>query len=240
MASAACFALRLHASAAPPRVGLTQALGGRKAFCCCVVRNCGSSASACSALRTVSRRVATSVKSLGALTHRKRHVHRLRKHRSLSSSSRLCMLPLLTGPAESSRGALRHLGFGLSASALRFYLGRLPSRLTSRSSRRRVMASLKLLGMRAILAPIRRVRRGLTPALGGRKAFCKCVTHRLDSLASVRSARRTDCRCVASSSKSAGRALFFTCAFRLLASETMFVCCSFFCAGPAPSETAGG
>ncbi|NOT90061.1 MAG: hypothetical protein HOP03_18065 [Lysobacter sp.] len=28
------------------------------------------------------------------------------------------------------------------------------------------MASLKLLGMRAILAPIRRVRRGLTPALG--------------------------------------------------------------------------
>ena len=27
MASAACFALRLHASAAPPQVGLTQALG---------------------------------------------------------------------------------------------------------------------------------------------------------------------------------------------------------------------
>jgi hypothetical protein len=32
VASAACFTLRLHASAAPPRVGLTQALGGRKAF----------------------------------------------------------------------------------------------------------------------------------------------------------------------------------------------------------------
>ena len=32
VASAMCFALRLHMSAAPPRVGLTQALGGRKAF----------------------------------------------------------------------------------------------------------------------------------------------------------------------------------------------------------------
>jgi hypothetical protein len=32
----------------------------------------------------------------------------------------------------------------------------------------------------------------------------------------------------------------FTCAFRLLASKTMFVCCSFCSAGPAPSETAGG
>jgi hypothetical protein len=30
VASAACFALRLHASAAPPRVGLTQALGPTK------------------------------------------------------------------------------------------------------------------------------------------------------------------------------------------------------------------
>ena len=27
-----CFALRLHTSAAPPQGGLTQALGGRKAF----------------------------------------------------------------------------------------------------------------------------------------------------------------------------------------------------------------
>ena len=32
--SAMCFALRLHTSAAPPRGGLTQALGGRKAFIC--------------------------------------------------------------------------------------------------------------------------------------------------------------------------------------------------------------
>ena len=34
VASAMCFTLRLHMSAAPPRVGLTQALGGRKAFDC--------------------------------------------------------------------------------------------------------------------------------------------------------------------------------------------------------------
>ena len=32
VASAACFTLRLHAAAAPPRVGLTQALGGRRTF----------------------------------------------------------------------------------------------------------------------------------------------------------------------------------------------------------------
>ena len=100
-----------------------------------------------------------------------RCVHRLRKLRFLTSSFRLCMLSLLTGPAESSRGALRHPGFGLSANAPEFHPRRLPPRLTSRSSRRRVVASLKLLGLRAILAPTRRVRRGLTPALGGEKRF---------------------------------------------------------------------
>ena len=75
------------------------------------------------------------------------------------------MRSLRRRPAESSPGALRPPGFGLSASTPRFHPPRLPSRLTSRSSRRRVVASLKLPGMRAILAPIRRVRRGLTPAL---------------------------------------------------------------------------
>jgi hypothetical protein len=47
-----CYALRLHMSAAPPRVGLTQALGGRKAVCSFVVRGGGSSASVGVALRT--------------------------------------------------------------------------------------------------------------------------------------------------------------------------------------------
>ena len=78
------------------------------------------------------------------------------------------MRSLRRRPAESSRGALRLPGFGRSASALRFYPRRLPSRLKSRSSRRRVVASLKLTGLQAILAPNRRVRRGLTQALGRR------------------------------------------------------------------------
>ena len=108
--------------------------------------------------------------------------------------------------AESSLGALGLLGFGLSASMPKLHPRRLPSRLTSRSSRRRVVASLKLVGMRAILAPTRRVRRGLTPALGGRRAFCKCAAHRLCSQASVSAAFRVDCRRVATSSKFAGRA----------------------------------
>jgi hypothetical protein len=76
------------------------------------------------------------------------------------------MRSLREHPAEISRGALRLPGFGLSASTPGFHPPRLPSRLTSRSSRRRVVVSLKLPGMRAILATIRRVRRGLTPALG--------------------------------------------------------------------------
>jgi hypothetical protein len=68
------------------------------------------------------------------------------------------------------------LGFGVRRHPISLWHGqssapRRLGRLTSRSSRRRVVASLKLVGMRAILAPIRRVRRGLTPALGGRKAF---------------------------------------------------------------------
>ena len=64
MASAVCFALRLHASAAPPRGGLTQALGGRKAFCNCVARNRDSLASVGTALRSVSDGVVSSVKSV--------------------------------------------------------------------------------------------------------------------------------------------------------------------------------
>ena len=88
-------------------------------------------------------------------------------------ASGLHMLSLLTGQAESSPGALRHRGFGLSASTQGFHSHRLPSRLTSRSSRRCVVASLKLTGMRAILATIRRVRRGLTPALGPKERFLR-------------------------------------------------------------------
>ena len=81
---------------------------------------------------------------------------------------------------------------------------------------------------------------GLTQALGGRKALCKCAVHRLDSPASVGGARRTGYRRVSASFKSAGRANNFTCELRLPASEVAFGFCSFSGAGPAPSETAGG
>ena len=124
-------------------------------------------------------------------------------------------------PVESSWGALRHRGFGFSASMAGLHPRRLPSRLTSRSSRRRVVASLKLPGMRAILAPIRRVRRGLTPALGGRKAFCNCVARKPDSLASVTAALWPGCRHVASSVKSVWRAHTLHTS-RYSASETVF------------------
>ena len=70
-----------------------------------------------------------------------------------------------------------------SASSSKLYPHRHPARLTSHSSRRRISASLKLLGMRAILAPIRRVRRGLIPALGVEKrsviVFLATAVHRL-------------------------------------------------------------
>ena len=64
VASATCYALRLHVSAAPPRVGLTQALGGRKAFCSCVARKPDFLASVTAALRSGCRHVASSVKSV--------------------------------------------------------------------------------------------------------------------------------------------------------------------------------
>ena len=54
----------LHAVAAPLRVGLTQALGGRKAFCNFVARKPDLLASVGIALRTGSRLVASSVKSV--------------------------------------------------------------------------------------------------------------------------------------------------------------------------------
>jgi hypothetical protein len=64
VASAMCFTLRLHMSAAPPRGGLTQALGGRRAFCSCVARKSDFLASVSAVLRSACRHVASSVKSV--------------------------------------------------------------------------------------------------------------------------------------------------------------------------------
>jgi hypothetical protein len=62
---------------------------------------------------------------------------------------------------------------------------------------------------------------GLTPALGGRKAFCNCIAHKPDFLASVSTALRSGCRHVASSVNSVWRA-HTSQALRLPASEAVF------------------
>ena len=65
----------------------------------------------------------------------------------------------------------------LSASAPRFHPPRLPSRLTNRSSRPRIVASTACYTLRlhAVAAPLWV---GLTLALGGRKAFdCNAFQH---------------------------------------------------------------
>ena len=125
VASAACFTLRLHASAAPPRVGLTQALGGRKALCSFAVRNCDSSASVGVALRTSSRLVAPSVEffwrahtshalrsqaseALIRVIRFPRLIRSLRLHPAESSRVRARAFPLRFSAGASGLGAHRH------------------------------------------------------------------------------------------------------------------------------------
>ena len=122
------------------------------------------------ALRTPSRRVAAPV----VFAWRAQVPHALRPSASgtmvgLRPASSPQTRSLRWRPADSSPGALMFPGFGLSSRSQWLHPRRLPSRLTRRSSRRRISASLKLAGMRTILAPNCRVRRGLTQALGGEK-----------------------------------------------------------------------
>ncbi len=119
------------------------------------------------------------------------------------------------------QGAPGFPGFGLSAKAPVLRSSRVPTRLTIRSSRRRISASLKLAAERAILVLHCCGRRGLTQALGGRKAFCRCVARKSDFLASVSAALRSGSRHVASSVKYVWRA-HTSHALRLQASETAF------------------
>jgi hypothetical protein len=79
VASAACFTLRLHASAAPPRVGLTQALGGRKAFDCFACQCSFSRLRLALLFGQVADALLLRPSPSGALTHRMRCVGRLRK-----------------------------------------------------------------------------------------------------------------------------------------------------------------
>ena len=150
------FALRLHVSAAPPRVGLTQALGGRKAFCNCAARMHDTPSSVSATFRKNCRHVASSSKSA-----RRAHTsHALRSPASeakcaLRSVRQRLMRSLRLPPTESSRGALKRPGFGLSVSALGFRPHRLPSRLTIRSSRPRIVASATCLRYASTCPPPR-------------------------------------------------------------------------------------
>ena len=135
------FALRLHASAAPPRGGLTQALGGKKYLVVVL-----------SALQLIGfgQHCSSDGSSVRCFFG---HVRCVRSHLACVTlaSFGICaffrsvfplqILSFLTGLAESLRGALMHAGFGLSASLPRLHPRRLPSRLTSRSSRPRIVAS---------------------------------------------------------------------------------------------------
>jgi hypothetical protein len=106
------FALRLHVSAAPPRGGLTQALGGKK-----------HSAVALSALQLIgfgqhlSSGCSSPRRFFGQVPLARSHIACI----ALAGfGSYVCfrlvlplqILSLLTVPADSSLGVLRHLGFG--------------------------------------------------------------------------------------------------------------------------------
>ena len=105
-----------------------------------------------------------------------------------------------------------------------------PSRLTSRSSRPRVVASATCFALRLHVSAAP-PQGGLTPALGGRKAFFNCVARRPDFLASVGTDLRSDCRHVASSAKSTWRA-HTSHALRWPASEAVIVICGFAASDP--------
>ena len=113
----------------------------------------------------------------GALTHRMRYLGRLRKRCLACSAFPPLTRPLRLHAAEISR--VRVLAFPLrfSASSPRHHPHRLPSRLTSRSSRPHIVASTACYALRlhAVAAPLWV---GLTPALGGRKALdCFAFQH---------------------------------------------------------------
>ena len=170
MASAACFALRLHASAAPPRVGLTQALGGRKAFDCCAFKCSPSRLRVAPLFGQVVGTLLLRSSSHGALTQRMRCVDRLRKRCLVSVSVPLLTLSFLTGPAESSRCASGLSRFGFRQVCQGVTCIGIHRRLTIRSSRPHVVASATCFTLRLhVSAAPPRV--GLTQALGGRKTF---------------------------------------------------------------------
>ena len=115
-----CFTLRSHMSAAPPQGGLTQALGGRKAFGGIVLQQGDFTGFGQHCSSDKFSALSASVTSLGALEHRTRYVGRLRKRCLVSFSAPLLMLSFLTGPGESSQVRVRTFPLLFSATVPRF------------------------------------------------------------------------------------------------------------------------
>ena len=170
MASAVCFTLRLHTSAAPPRGGLTQALGGEKHLVVVLL------AVAVNRLRSA----LLFGYVLGAFPLR---LHRFARsyfacvtfagfgcNRSLSFH--VAAPEPVTSDRSSGKVARRahECGLRFSASSPGLHPRWLPSRLTIRSSRPRVVASATCFALRLHVSTAP-PQGGLTPALGGRKHF---------------------------------------------------------------------
>ena len=115
VASAMCFTLRSHMSAAPPQGGLTQALGGRNAFVCLAFQCSLSQLRLTLLFGTLPAALLLQSSPSGALTHCVRCVDRLRERFLVAVSEPLLTLSLLTGSAESFR--VRALAFPLRLSA---------------------------------------------------------------------------------------------------------------------------
>ena len=116
-----CFTLRLHMSAAPTQGGLTQALGGRKAFGGFTVQRCEffGFGQHCSSDKFSA--LSASVTSLDAPTHRIRCVGRLRKLCFAWSTFPRLIRPLRKRPAESSRVRARAFPLLFSATVPRLH-----------------------------------------------------------------------------------------------------------------------
>ena len=155
--------------ASTTQVGLIQALGGRKAVCSCVGCNCDSSASAGIALRTGSRHVCSSVKSVWR-AHTS-HALRLPAPVAMIGLRSVCTLQILSlrlRPAQSSQGALRRLGFGFRQVRQDSICIGFHRHLTIRSSRPHVVASAMCFALRLHMSATP-PRGGLTQALGGKE-----------------------------------------------------------------------
>jgi hypothetical protein len=151
-----CYALRLHMSAAPPRAGLTQPLGGRKAFGGFAFNTVTFPASVGTALRSVSCGVSSSVKSVW-------RAHTSHTLRWPASETKIGVVSFPTTDAVASEtsggrfsGARPGFPTSISATLPRFHSPRLPSRLTSRSSRPHIVASTACFTLRCTLLPPRR------------------------------------------------------------------------------------